>query len=232
LEKCCPGLGCFDLGPPWATPLRIVPPPRCKEEAPVYFYLFTRANRMSKYSIQTWPKISLKGSNFDGLRNTVFYFHGWQSEPLTSRSTRSLDIKNAFLKLMDANVILVDYTSSSSSTYYPQSVSDIRVVAAQVARLARYLIDTWGASASRMHMIGLSLGAQAAAYSARGVSGVARLTGLDPAGPLFENQDKKVRINEGDAILVEVLHTNGLILGSLGMSRPAGKYIHVLLGRY
>ena len=35
---------------------------------------------------------------------------------------------------MDANVILVDYSSTAEDKFYPQPASDIRVVAAQAAR--------------------------------------------------------------------------------------------------
>lgn len=43
-------------------------------------------------------------------------------------------------------------------------------------------------------------------------------TGLDPAGPLFESQHIKARLDSSDANFVDVIHSNGenLILGGLG----------------
>lgn len=43
--------------------------------------------------------------------------------------------------------------------------------------------------------------------------------GLDPAGPLFESQHIKARLDSSDAHFVDVIHSNGenLILGGLGM---------------
>lgn len=43
-------------------------------------------------------------------------------------------------------------------------------------------------------------------------------TGLDPAGPLFEAQHPKARLDSSDAKFVDVIHSNGenLILGGLG----------------
>lgn len=43
--------------------------------------------------------------------------------------------------------------------------------------------------------------------------------GLDPAGPLFESQHIKARLDSSDANFVDVIHSNGenLILGGLGV---------------
>ncbi|XP_050080088.1 uncharacterized protein LOC126567819 [Anopheles maculipalpis] len=51
-----------------------------------------------------------------------------------------------------------------------------------------------------------------------------RITGLDPAGPLFEAQPPEVRLDAGDARYVDVIHSNGenLILGGLGSWQPMG----------
>lgn len=45
------------------------------------------------------------------------------------------------------------------------------------------------------------------------------LSGLDPAGPLFESQHIQARLDSTDANFVDVIHSNGenLILGGLGM---------------
>lgn len=49
-------------------------------------------------------------------------------------------------------------------------------------------------------------------------------TGLDPAGPLFESQDPRARLDSSDATFVDVIHSNGenLILGGLGSWQPMG----------
>ena len=49
--------------------------------------------------------------------------------------------------------------------------------------------------------------------------------GLDPAGPLFETGAKQVKLNEKDALFVEVIHTNGFPLLTLGSYEPMGKFI-------
>ena len=53
---------------------------------------------------------------------------------------------------------------------------------------------------------------------------MARVSGLDPAGPFFEKKDKAVRLDRDDAKFVDVIHSNGepsFGLG-LGLSEPSG----------
>ncbi|XP_069679635.1 phospholipase A1-like [Periplaneta americana] len=73
-----------------------------------------------------------------------------------------------------------------------------------------------------MHFMGLSLGAHTAAYTARTLPRIARLTGLDPAGPLYEGNSDEVKLNVNDAAFVEVIHTNGFPLTSFGSYSPLG----------
>ena len=53
---------------------------------------------------------------------------------------------------------------------------------------------------------------------------LSRITGLDPAGPLFEGYTSNVRLDKTDADFVDVIHSNGdsLIIGGLGAWEPIG----------
>lgn len=51
-----------------------------------------------------------------------------------------------------------------------------------------------------------------------------RITGLDPAEPLFSDTDPIVRLDRNDANFVDVIHTDSLPFtsGGLGMRAPIG----------
>ena len=66
-----------------------------------------------------------------------------------------------------------------------------------------------------LHLVGLSLGAQMAGVTGQNVQSgrITRITGLDPAGPLFKKWPKYLRLDSGDAEFVDVVHTDAGIFG-------------------
>lgn len=88
------------------------------------------------------------------------------------------------------------------------------------------LHTNYKADLSKIQITGHSLGAQVTGAAGRAVqnltnSKIARITGLDPARPLFEDIDLtgNGKLTKDDAELVVILHTDG---GSYGYLRPAG----------
>ena len=54
--------------------------------------------------------------------------------------------------------------------------------------------------------------------------GLGRISGLDPAEPLFQGMPPEVRLDPGDAKFVDVIHTDSkeFYKGGLGMEQPVG----------
>ena len=64
-------------------------------------------------------------------------------------------------------------------------------------------------------VIGASLGAQVAGYVGSYLDGrLARITGLDPSGPLFHSVPRSDRLDWTDARFVDVIHTAGKWVGN------------------
>ena len=65
------------------------------------------------------------------------------------------------------------------------------------------------------HLVGVSLGAHVSGFVGKELKNLSRITGLDPAGPLFEGYTANVRLDKTDADFVDVIHSNGdsLIIG-------------------
>lgn len=126
-----------------------------------------------------------------------------------------LEVAKKWLKLEDVNVIAVDW-SEGNHGLYPTAVSNIRMVSRQIVTLLYYLATLNGVDFNspefrgNIYLIGHSLGAHIAGWVGHEMSGeVARITGLDPAGPIFDNLNERDRLNPRNALLVDVIHTNG-----------------------
>uniref|UniRef100_A0A1I8Q2I8 Lipase domain-containing protein n=1 Tax=Stomoxys calcitrans TaxID=35570 RepID=A0A1I8Q2I8_STOCA len=77
---------------------------------------------------------------------------------------------------------------------------------------------------ANIHLVGHSLGAQMVGKAGRHFTSltgesVARITGLDPANPCFNEGESLSGIFRGDAAFVDIIHTNS---GVLGIAEPVG----------
>lgn len=122
------------------------------------------------------------------------------------------------------NVICVDWANGAILPNYVKASANTRLVGKQLAIFLKGLIGNIGLSVRKMHLIGFSLGAHVAGFAGAELGNLSRITGLDPAGPLFESQDPRARLDQSDADFVDVIHSNGenLILGGLGSWQPMG----------
>ncbi|XP_063222701.1 inactive pancreatic lipase-related protein 1-like [Bacillus rossius redtenbacheri] len=221
---CYDGLPCFPMTPQWSSPLRPVPAPRSPAQVATSFTLFTRSTQYSGYNVTTWPHVSVDGSDYEGRRRTTWVVQGASS---SWNQTWMNDMKNKLLAKEDCNVVLVVWGKGDPdyNFTYPQAVADTRLAGAEMARVGRYLIDNKGASASDFHVIGFSLGGQIAGYMGKELYDIGRITALDPSDAGFENFSGAVQLHEGDARLVEVVHTSiapALPPLGAGSSPPAG----------
>ncbi|EDV46541.1 uncharacterized protein LOC6550219 [Drosophila erecta] len=134
------------------------------------------------------------------------------------------EMKTALMAVEDCIVICVDWENGATFPNYVRAAANTRLVGKQLAMLLRNLQQHKGLDLMRTHVIGFSLGAHVSGFAGAELPGLSRITGLDPAGPLFEAQHPKVRLDSNDAEFVDVIHSNGenLILGGLGSWQPMG----------
>ncbi|XP_008548048.1 phospholipase A1 [Microplitis demolitor] len=181
----------------------------------VTFLLFTKYGPANGSVLYTDNADSIKNSGYSPQRPTKFITHGWKSSAL---STGLINLKNAYLKKYDYNVILVDWEPMASSTFYLGPMKNTAQVGARAAELLDYLVQEFGADLNDMHFLGHSLGAHVAGNAASSVKAgkIARVTGLDPALPGFHAiMPASGRLDATDAKFVDVIHSCGGILGFL-----------------
>ncbi|XP_018317283.1 phospholipase A1 [Mycetomoellerius zeteki] len=180
-------------------------------EKSVLFYLYKRNNPIKPKQLYVDDKDALKNSNFDPTKPTRFITHGWKS---SSTSESCILIRDAYLQVGDYNVIIVDWSAISSMNYVSASMR-VTVVGQYVATMIDFLVK-YGMNSWNTKIIGHSLGAHVAGIAAYNASSdIDYVVGLDPALPGFRLAGPGSRISKDDANYVEIIHTNGGVLGYL-----------------
>lgn len=220
---CYGDLGCFSSDPPFTGPQRPDPTlPESPDEIKTKFQLYTREGTYTPQNLdpRTPSATSTSWTHFK-KRPTKFIVHGFLDDPNVTTWMKTM--KDELLKHGDYNVVIVDW-SHGNLPPYGQASANTRTVGAQIASIIKVLMTTYACSADSFHLIGHSLGAHTVGYAGERIPGLGRITGLDPAGPDFANTDKVVRLDETDAVFVDVIHTDAknLLLLGFGLKEQIG----------
>ncbi|XP_013194665.2 pancreatic triacylglycerol lipase [Amyelois transitella] len=172
------------------------------------YWLYTRNNPTTPQIITHNNAASISNSNYVASRPLKVIVHGWTNNGNHLLNTMTT---SAFLAVQDVNVIVVDWSTVASMDYI-SAVSRVPDVGQHVGAFLTWLINTAGGSWNNVHLVGYSLGAHVVGNAGRSASGApSRITGLDPAGPLWQTNQNTLSSNDGQ--YVEAIHTDGLIQG-------------------
>ncbi|KAK4887863.1 hypothetical protein RN001_004134 [Aquatica leii] len=175
------------------------------DEDNVNFWLYTRTsvsgNRLNLHT----PEISVK--------KTIVLIPGWLCNITNDFMP---ELKDAYLTRYDANVIIVDWSYYAAKTYgesYRYLPNIGKAVASFLMRL-----DNLGIFIHNIHLVGHSMGAQLSGLTGQSLIStygktLNRITGLDPAGPIYSAKFSNERLDETDAFFVDIIHSNGGLLG-------------------
>jgi len=182
------------------------------------FALYTRSNRNGFQAITRGSTPSV----FSSSRRTIFLVHGYLGN---LNSDWLIESKNELLNRGNYNVIVVGWGGGANEVWYPQSASNTRAIGREIKLIAERLVSRNGANANNFWCVGHSLGAHTC-----GIAGMetrfGRVTGLDPAGPMWEDFDISAGINPSSANFVDIIHTDArnFLIPSYGQNRPLGHY--------
>ncbi|XP_069745206.1 lipase member H [Narcine bancroftii] len=150
-------------------------------------------------------------SPLDVKKKTVFIIHGYR--PFGSPPNWLMKVIETLQMVDNINLIIVDWNRGATTINYPVAVANTKKVAAILEPVIDN-IQKNGGSLKLIHMIGVSLGAHVSGFVGSMFGGkIGRITGLDPAGPLFRGKGKADRLDASDAQFVDVLHTDIDALG-------------------
>ncbi|XP_071774708.1 endothelial lipase [Centroberyx gerrardi] len=173
--------------------------------------------------LQPGKKGRLEECGFNATAKTIFIIHGWTMSGMFESWMHKL-VSAVMQRESEANVVVVDWISLAHQLY-PDAVNHTHNVGVNIATMLNWLQDELQLPLQNVHLIGYSLGAHVAGYAGTYVRGtIGRITGLDPAGPMFEGVEDQKRLSPDDADFVDVLHTyTREALGvSIGIQQPIG----------
>ncbi|XP_017835361.2 LOW QUALITY PROTEIN: phospholipase A1 member A [Drosophila busckii] len=188
---------------------------RCPD-ADIKYYIYTRHNIMDRQCLhiaETMDKSNLTSSYFNPRHPTKILIHGYNSDMFLSPALPA-QMRDEYLAKDDYNIIYVDWSVLSPGPCYISAVHNTRQAGACAAQLVERLVESGNTD---IHIIGFSLGAQVPNYIARNLNNfkLPRITGLDPAMPLFITAGLNDKLDPSDADFVDVMHTNAMVQGKL-----------------
>lgn len=211
-------IGCYDKEEPFDH-FDILPNSPGPFGMDVKFKLYTRQNKKKPELLNNvLLKVDWVPSHFDKAVKTTLLIHGFNDN---GEMQWILKIKDSILEKENANVVIVDWGVGAKHMNYMIAASNTRTVGAYTGRLITAMVP----DLSSVHVIGHSLGAQIAGFVGAWTEGkIGRITGLDPAGPLFDKYHPRARLDPSDAVFVDVIHTDtdGDFNLGLGMSNLCG----------
>ncbi|KAF4525574.1 hypothetical protein B566_EDAN010433 [Ephemera danica] len=128
----------------------------------------------------------------------------------------------------DYNVISVDWGRLARSPCYIQATKNVVLAGLCTAQLIKALVRARSIPLSSIHVIGFSLGAQVSGQVATFLRPrkLTRITGLDPAMPLFASLKRSTVLDRTDADFVDIIHTNAGNKGKYGPNGHVDFYVN------
>ncbi|XP_007899210.1 lipoprotein lipase [Callorhinchus milii] len=158
---------------------------------------------------------SLAECGFNATSKSFLIIHGWSVSGMFESWIHKL-VTALYQREPAANVLVVDWLNRAHQ-HYPIAAQNTVLVGEDIAKFLNWIKELVNVTLDNVHLIGYSLGAHVAGFAGSHVANkIGRITGLDPAGPVFEGVHAHSRLSPDDAAFVDVLHT--FTRESLGMS--------------
>ncbi|XP_032336981.1 hepatic triacylglycerol lipase isoform X2 [Camelus ferus] len=171
---------------------------------------------------------TLQQCAFNSSLPLVMIIHGWSVDGLLETWTWQMVAALKSQQAQPVNVGMADWMTLAYHQY-TVAVRNARLVGQEIAALLKWLEESVQFSPSNVHLIGYSLGAHVSGFAGSYMGRkhkIGRITGLDAAGPLFENASPNDRLSPDDANFVDAIHTfTQEHLGlSVGIKQPIAHY--------
>ncbi|XP_067402112.1 phospholipase A1 member A isoform X2 [Emydura macquarii macquarii] len=188
----------------------------------VRFLLFTSSNPSCGQLISVGDDI--KNSTFNTSLETKIIIHGFRT--LGTKPSWINGLIDALLQAAKVNVVAVDWIRGATGDYR-RVVENVMKLGLEIFHFINHLLAL-GVSETSIHLIGVSLGAHVGGLVGQFYEGrLGRITGLDPVGPKYTKASHEERLDPGDALFVEAIHTD---TDSFGIRVPVGHIDYFING--
>ena len=186
--------------------------PMFNAETDVFFVLYTQSNRNGVRIGMNADAI--RATTYNVAHPTRFLIHGWSNDQTATVNVLCIE---AYLRRGNFNLIVVDWGAGAQTINYIAARNRVNQVGPFVASFIDFMNLNGLMNFNTLNLVGHSLGGHAAGITGKRLTrGVAEAVfALDPAGPLFSLNSPDTRVAPNDAEYVEVIHTNGGVLGFL-----------------
>ncbi|KAG5675550.1 hypothetical protein PVAND_005446 [Polypedilum vanderplanki] len=185
----------------------LITQPECPNSN-ISFYLYTRETQDNPMRLDLNEPTSVKNAKYAQHQPLIIIIHGYTGDKDYSPNSH---LRPAYFQRGEFNIISVDYNELAKYPCYFSAVTNTRTVANCTAQLIDFIIDNEIFNIESIHVIGFSLGAQTAGLIANYLKSdrkLKRITGLDPAKPLFIRVGNEGRLDQSDAEFVDIIHTD------------------------
>lgn len=202
-------------------------PYRCPHPR-IQFYLYTKRTQKNPELLDVLDPEHLYYTHFNRAHPTKIVIHGFGGGRNLSPSP---DIRDAYFKRGDYNVIIVDYGSLVKEPCLSQMEWSPRFGSLCIAQLVKYIArHPRGVAPDNIHFIGYSVGAHIAGLVANHFTPdegkIGRITGLDPTIFFYAGSNNTRDLDKTDAHFVDIIHTGAGILGQWSPSGHADFYVN------
>lgn len=207
---CYDDMGCFKKEENMSLPFG---GPMSSKEVGTTFYFFHISSHNGTHPLVTkiWTLESFKINEMtDPEKPLVIVTHGFTGDISTPWC---LPLVHVLLLHVNCNVIVADWRKGAEGPNYVTAAANSPMAGVQISKLLMKIIHDTNCSLSpdNVTLIGFSLGAHVVGFAGRHFHKhtqmkFGRITGLDPAGMLF--QGTTVALSRNDATFVDVIHTN------------------------
>ncbi|XP_070501464.1 lipase member H-like isoform X1 [Chironomus tepperi] len=185
-----------------------------RETNDIKFFLYNQKYQKNGKQIFLNDAKGLK--NLNKKMPLAIFVHGFTDSSIGPSTLSAMKVKDAFMEIKNYSVILVDWSPIAAFPWYLDAVNNAPRVSRYISRFIKFLVKS-GVLLENIHLIGFSLGAEISGFIGKTLKDwgilLPRITGIDPAGPMFMNGDTTTRISRSDAKFVDIIHTDGGILG-------------------